>query len=305
MNTQLEPIPAIDSTAVLRAFNQNLAIIGFNLERQVIYVNERFAETMGYAIEQIYGMYHHQFCFSSFSSSPEYESFWANILDGHSFQDKIERKDAQNNTVWLEATYMPIYDKEGNNIIGVYKIATNITNRQNEVVQFVEELQDMSSSLNNRAAEGINRSSELLNSLSTVDEVSKDNMNILGELEQQSHAVQGIVQTIRDIASQTQLLALNAAIEAAHAGEYGRGFDVVAKEVKNLSLMVQDSIYEIRDSIKGMSNEIINISKGTRSVQEYIDQSRQQLQVTIDEFTNISQSSEQLDLKAQHVSEIL
>lgn len=304
MNIQLEPIRAVDPSAVLRAFNQNLAIIGFNLERRVIYVNERFAETMGYAIDQIYGMYHHEFCFSSFASSPEYESFWASILNGHRFQDKIERKDAQNNTVWLEATYMPIYD-EGDNIIGVYKIATNITNRQNEIVQLVEELQDMSSSLNARAAHGISRSSELLNSISAVDEVSNDNLKILDQLKQQSHAVQGIVQTIRDIASQTQLLALNAAIEAAHAGEYGRGFDVVAKEVKNLSLMVQDSIYEIRDSIRGMSNEIMNISNGTRAVQEYIDQSRQQLQVTMDEFSTLSQSSEQLDLKAQHVSKIL
>ncbi|MCM3782508.1 methyl-accepting chemotaxis protein [Neobacillus mesonae] len=305
MSTQLESKNEVSQFAFLKAFEGNLAIIGFDLDRRVTYVNDLFAQTMGYNKEQMLGMHHKEFCFASFTSSSDYEKFWNRIMNGHSIQDKIERKDARNHAVWLEATYMPVYDDQGNNIVGIFKIATDITDRQNKVITVVEELKEMSSSLNVRAEQGIKRGSELLSSISSVGEVSANNIEILSELEQQSEAVQRVVQTIRDISSQTQLLALNAAIEAAHAGEYGRGFDVVAKEVKKLSLMVQNSIHEIRDSVKGISNEIRNISNGTKAVQEYIDESRKQLEVTIDEFTTISSSSRQLDHKARHVSEIL
>ncbi|GGG68923.1 methyl-accepting chemotaxis protein [Paenibacillus radicis (ex Gao et al. 2016)] len=290
---------------VLRAMEKNVALIRFDLQRRVTYVNDMFASTMGYTAEEMYGMLHQQFCFPEFVNSPDYEQFWQSILEGRSFQDKIERKDAKGNVVWLEATYMPIYDELNQNIIAVTKIATNITNRQNHITAVVDELKEMSAHLNQRAEVGIERSQQLLASISLIAEVSAHNTATLADLQKQAQAIQGIVQTIRDIASQTQLLALNAAIEAAHAGEYGRGFDVVAKEVKKLSVMVTNSITEIRDSIQGITKEIGNISKGTKEIQDHVRQSQKQTEVAMDDFASVMSSAKQLDSKAEHVIQLL
>lgn len=290
---------------VVRSLEKNLAIIRFDLDRRVAYVNDVFASSMGYNKEEMYGMHHKELCFPHFVNSPGYELFWQDLFSGKSVQDKIERMDAKGNAVWLEATYMPVFDENNEQVIGVSKIATNITDRQNNMSVVVQRMQEMSDSLNHRAEKGIERSQELLLSIDKIAEVSIENTQTLANLETQAVSIQGIVQTIRNIASQTQLLALNAAIEAAHAGEFGRGFDVVAKEVRKLSSMVQDSIIQVKDSVDAITLEINKISKGTNQVQENIEASQQQIQIALDDFNNISSSAQDLDTQAREVMNII
>ncbi|WP_413037371.1 methyl-accepting chemotaxis protein [Paenibacillus xylanilyticus] len=284
---------------------KNLAIIRFDLDKRVTYVNEVFASTMGYQVDEMNGMHHRQLCFAEFANSPDYERFWQSIFNGVSFQDKIERKDAKGNSVWLEATYMPVYDEFNQRVLGVSKIATNITSRQRNISAVVHELKTMSHELNEHADIGIERSRDLMSTITQISEVSADNRATLTHLQEQAVSIQGVVKTIREIASQTQLLALNAAIEAAHAGEYGRGFDVVAKEVKKLSSMVENSINEIRDSVNGITKEMKNITGGTQKVDEYVEQSQQQIEIALNDFTTIAASAQLLDAKAQQVTKIV
>lgn len=290
---------------VVKALEKNLAMIRFDLDRRVAYVNEIFARSVKYKVEDMYGMQHRQLCFPSFVNSPDYELFWQNLMAGRSFQDKIERMDAEGNSVWLEATYMPVFDETETHVIGVSKVATNITERQNNMSHVVERMQGMADSLNQRADKGIERSQELLLSIDRIAEVSSENTETLVSLQKQAAAIRGVVQTIRDIASQTHLLALNAAIEAAHAGEFGRGFDVVAKEVRKLSAMVQDQITEVRDSVQAITEEVGRISTGLNQVQDNVQLSQQQIQVALDEFTLIASSAQELDDQAREVMSII
>ncbi|WP_220720747.1 methyl-accepting chemotaxis protein [Agarivorans litoreus] len=117
-------------------------------------------------------------------------------------------------------------------------------------------------------------------------DVSKvaDSINVLA---QECQQIRDITDSISGIADQTNLLALNAAIEAARAGEQGRGFAVVADEVRVLSSRTQQSTVEINSMIErlqtGSSNAVVAMEKGL----EKVNQSVRQIQGTEDAFTEI------------------
>ncbi|MGC6589404.1 methyl-accepting chemotaxis protein [Paenibacillus sp. Dod16] len=288
---------------VVRAMERNLAMIRFDTDRKVAYVNEVFAKTMGYSVEAIQKMQHRNFCFDSFTNSPDYEQFWEALRSGQSFQDKVERKNARGETVWLEATYIPVYDEQESEVIGVSKIATDITERQFSLTSVVKELETTSQILSQPAEVGISRSRELLLSVDRIAEVSEDNTLTLKGLQEQARSIQGIVHTIRDIASQTNLLSLNAAIEAAHAGPHGRGFEVVATEVRKLSSEVSESIIRVQGTISGITKEISEISNGISRIQSSIVEGQQQIRVTMEDFDSIVALAQKLDDQARSVTE--
>jgi methyl-accepting chemotaxis protein len=119
-----------------------------------------------------------------------------------------------------------------------------------------------------------------------ADQVEQAATTILS-LEQESQAIGGVLDVIGSIAEQTNLLALNAAIEAARAGEQGRGFAVVADEVRTLANRTQQSTTEIQTMIERLQN-------GTRSATQVMSQGREQARLTVDEGASTGQALEQI-----------
>ena len=104
---------------------------------------------------------------------------------------------------------------------------------------------------------------KIADSVNNASEKNVQSAKIIGELERQAEEIGQVVKTVAGIADQTNLLALNAAIEAARAGEHGRGFAVVADEVRNLAEGAEKSAREIRELIGNIQGDVKAVAQDT------------------------------------------
>ncbi|OAJ33589.1 methyl-accepting chemotaxis protein [Piscirickettsia salmonis] len=234
---------------LLGALNNNFAVIEFNPDGTILKANNNFLSALGYTLEDILGKHHKMFCFDDFYQKNP--NFWNDLAQGKAFSGRFLRKTSQGEELWIQASYSPVRDDQ-NHVYKVVKFASDIT----EDVLREAAISEAAQVAYSTAIETSQVAQEGNNVLETTVDLSKKmmtNLNVsidqIDELSSLSKDVSEIVKTIGGIADQTNLLALNAAIEAARAGEQGRGFAVVADEVRQLASRTSESTEEINQVV--------------------------------------------------------
>ncbi|SDZ03221.1 PAS domain-containing methyl-accepting chemotaxis protein [Pseudomonas sp. NFIX28] len=258
-----------ESKGKLHAIDRAMAVIEFNLDGSVITANQNFLDRLGYSLAEIKGKHHRIFCKPELTNSGAYQDFWRRLNQGEFFNGQFERVDKRGQSLWLEANYNPVYDAAGR-LCKVVKFASDVTARVEKHAQDAQSAtQAYHISMDTRqiAEQGTAVIQQAASEMRQIAANIEDSSTLIAKLGERSEQITAIVNTIRAIAEQTNLLALNAAIEAARAGEQGRGFAVVADEVRQLAARTSGSTAEISgmiDMIQQETQQAIKSMDGTR-----------------------------------------
>lgn len=178
---------------------------------------------------------------------------------------------------------VPIFD-ENHEVVGVFVVGKTLE-RRNQMI-------DMSENL----TESIKNISLALGDITEeVQNVVNDNKNIVSEVENAIDNVKGsneILSIIKGVSKQTNLLGLNAAIESARAGELGRGFSIVAGEIRKLSVSSNESVGKIEEILNNIKNSVNTISDRINDTNESVEKQAE----TLEEFRK---SLEEIKASAQ------
>lgn len=151
-----------------------------------------------------------------------------------------------------------------------------------------ERIHEFSNNVLDMTHDGNQLMTSSMEQMTKIDRIVHDAVQKVHGLDTQSQEISKLVSVIKDISEQTNLLALNAAIEAARAGEHGKGFAVVADEVRKLSEQVSESVTDITHIAADIQNESSAVTESLQGGYEEVKEGTSQIEATGERFDGIN-----------------
>jgi methyl-accepting chemotaxis protein len=264
------------------AISKSQAVIEFDLDGNILTANDNFLKTLGYSLSEIKGRHHSMFVAQETRDGADYRAFWAALRRGEYQSGEYQRVGKGGRQVWIQASYNPIRDLNGQ----PYKVVKFAADTSAQVIARMkgEKVRGMMEQVA-AGAEQLNASvQQIADAMSKSKDTATAAVERVELADQQAQrlssaagAMSSIVELIGNITGQINLLALNATIESARAGEAGRGFAVVASEVKNLANQAKQATDRIGSEIgnlTGISSDVVGalnaIKNSIQGVSDYV-----------------------------------
>jgi len=172
------------------------------------------------------------------------------------------------------------------------------------IAEATQKLHTMASETNHLANSGSNNIQTAQKQMNVIFDSTKSTTELIKKLTVQSEQIQNITRVITDITDQTNLLALNAAIEAARAGEHGKGFAVVADEVRKLAEQSNASAGQIVQLTNEIQQETRNVERSVLEGLQNVEEGVSVIQEAGQSFTSIVQAVDKMSEQIQDVSAV-
>ncbi len=123
------------ANSIVDAMNRSMAVIEFDLKGEIRHANDNFLKTVGYSLDEVVGHHHRMFVPEAISNSADYRLFWTKLAQGEFVSGRFQRVNRQGDTIWLEASYNPVFNAQGQ-VDKVVKFASDITRQVESELEF-------------------------------------------------------------------------------------------------------------------------------------------------------------------------